>query len=206
MKARNSLLFAALGAVALLLFAPFLFGGRVLWSQDIGRVYYPVASLLRETLRTGDLSRLLWFHELGAGFPLVADGVTTPFYPPHWPLLVLLHPAQALTAALFVAFLASGLAMAAFVRTLGLGHAAAAVAGLVYAWSGFAVGHAVHVNVVAGLPFLPLMLLCLERAARGAPLRNVTLAGLSFGLQCLGGHPQVALMSVALGEIGRAHV
>lgn len=199
MKARNSLLFAALGAVALLLFAPFLFEGRVLWSQDIGRVYYPVASLLRETLRTGDLSRLLWCPELGAGFPLVADGVTTPFYPPHWPLLVLLHPAQALTAALFVAFLASGLAMAAFVRTLGLGHAAAAVAGLVYAWSGFAVGHAVHVNVVAGLPFLPLMLLFLERAARGAPRRNVTLAGLSFGLQCLGGHPQVALMSAALG-------
>ena len=89
--------------------------------------------------------------------------------------------------------------MAAFVRTLGLGHAPAAVAGLVYAWSGFAVGHSVHVNVVAGLPFLPLTLLFLERAARAAPLRNVALAGLSFGLQCLGGHPQVALMSAALG-------
>ena len=107
--------------MALLLFAPFLFGGRVLWSQDIGRVYYPVASLLRETLRTGDTSRLFWCPELGAGFPLAADGVTTPFYPPHWPLLVLLHPALALTAALFAAYLASGLAMAAFVRTLGLG-------------------------------------------------------------------------------------
>ena len=197
MKTRNLLLFAALGTVALLLFAPFL-EGRVLWSQDIGRVYYPVASLLRETLRTGDVSRLLWCPELGAGFPLVADGVTTPFYPLHWPLLVLLHPVRALTAALFVAYLASGLAMAAFVRTLGLGPAPAAVAGLVYAWSGFAVGHSVHVNVVAGLPFLPLTLLFLERAARAAPLRNVALAGLSFGLQCLGGHPQVALMSAAL--------
>jgi hypothetical protein len=197
-RTSNSLLYAALGAVAVLLFVPFLLEGRVLWSQDIDRVYYPVASLLREALRTGGLSRLLWCRELGAGFPLVADGVTTPFYPPHWPLLVLLHPARALTAALFVGYLASGLAMAAFARTLGLGRAAAAVAGLVYAWSGFAVGHAVHVNVVAGLPFLPLMLLFLERAGRAAPLRNVTLAGLSFGLQCLGGHPQVALMSVSL--------
>ena len=199
LRTHNSLLYAALGAVAVLLFAPFFLEGRVLWSQDIDRVYYPVASLLRETLHTGELSRLLWCRELGAGFPLLADGVTTPFYPPHWPLLVLLHPARALTAALFVAYLASGLAMAAFARTLGLGPAAAAVAGLVYAWSGFAAGHAVHVNVVAGLPFLPLMLLFLERAARAAPLRNVTLAGLSLGLQCLGGHPQVALMSAALG-------
>jgi hypothetical protein len=199
LKARNPLPQAALGAVALLLFAPFLLGGRVLWSQDIGRVYYPVAGLLREALLTGDLSRLVWCPELGAGFPLVADGVTTPFYPPHWPLLVLLHPARALTAALFVAYLASGLAMAAFVRTLGLGPAAAAVAGFVYTWSGFAVGHAVQVNVVAGLPFLPLTLLFLERAARAAPLRNVTLAGLSLGAQCLGGHPQVVLMSAALG-------
>ena len=170
-----------------------------MWSQDIGRVYYPVAQLLREALRTGDPSRLLWCPEIGAGFPLVADGVTTPFYPLHWPLLVLLHPAKALTAALFLAYLASGLAMAAFVRTLGLGRAAATVAGLVYAWSGFAVGHAVHVNMVAGLPFLPLILLFLERAAHGEPLRNVTLAALCFGLQCLGGHPQVALMSAALG-------
>ena len=185
--------------MALLLFVPFLLGGRVLWSQDIGRVYYPVASLLREALRTGDVSRLLWCPEIGAGFPLVADGVTTPFYPLHWLLLGLLHPARALTAALFVAYLASGLAMAAFVRTLGLGRAAAAVAGLVYTWSGFAVGHAVQVNVVAGLPFLPLSLLFLERAARAAPLRNVTLAGLSLGTQCLGGHPQVVLMSAALG-------
>jgi hypothetical protein len=199
LKTRNSLLSAALGGVTILLFAPFLLGGRVLWSQDIGRVYYPVAVLLREALRTGDLSRLLWCPELGAGFPVVADGVTTPFYPPHWPLLALFEPARALTAALFVAYLASGLAMAAFVRTLGLGHAAATVAGLVYTWSGFAVGHAVQVNVVAGLPFLPLTLLFLERAARAAPLRNVTLAGLSLGAQCLGGHPQVVLMSAALG-------
>jgi hypothetical protein len=199
LNARNSLVSAALGAVALLLFAPFLFGGRVLWSQDIARVYYPVASLLREALRAGDLSRLLWCPELGAGFPLVADGVTTPFYPPHWPLLVLLHPARALTAALLLAYLASGLAMAAFVRTLGLGHAAAAVAGLVYSWSGFAVGHAVQVNVVAGLPFLPMALLFLERGARSAPARNVALAGSSLGLQCLGGHPQVVLMTAALG-------
>jgi hypothetical protein len=199
LNAHNSVLSAALGAVALLLFAPFLLEGRVLWSQDIGRVYYPVAGLLREALRTGDPSRLLWCPELGAGFPLVADGVTTPFYPPHWPLLVLLPPARALTAALFLAYLASGLAMAAFVQTLGLGRAAAGVAGLAYTWSGFAVGHATQVNVVAGLPFLPLTLLFLERAARAAPLRNVTLAGLSLGAQCLGGHPQVVLMSAAIG-------
>jgi hypothetical protein len=190
---------AALLAVAVLLFLPFLFEGRVLWSQDIGRVYYPVAHLLRETLATGDPSRLWWCPELGAGFPLVADGVSTPFYPPHWPLLLLLHPARALTAALFASYLAAGLAMAAFARTLGLGAAAAAVAGLVYAWSGFAVGHSVHVNVVAGVPYLPLVLLFLEKASRGAALGNVTLAGACFGAQCLGGHPQVALMTAALG-------
>ena len=77
LRTRNSLLYATLGAVAVLLFAPFFLEGRVLWSQDIDRVYYPVASLLRETLRTGELSRLLWCRELGAGFPLLADGVCT---------------------------------------------------------------------------------------------------------------------------------
>jgi hypothetical protein len=191
--------YACLFALAAALFGPFLVDGRLLWSQDIARVYYPVAHLLKETLRTGDLSRLVWCPELGAGFPLAADGVSTPFYPLHWALLALLPPASALTAGLFVAYLGAGLAMAGFARTLGLGRAAAALAGAAYAWSGFAVGHSVHVNVVAGLPFLPLILLFLEKAAGAAPFRHAAAAGVCFGLQCLGGHPQVALMSAALG-------
>jgi Bacterial membrane protein YfhO len=192
-------LLVALLGLAVLLFVPFFFDGRVLWSQDIGRVYYPVASLLREVLVTFDPSSLVWNPNLGAGFPLVADGVSTPFYPLHWPLLLLLPPARALTAALFLGYLGSALGMAAFARTLGFSRCATAVAGLAYAWCGFAVGHSVHVNVVAGLPFLPLCLLFLERATKAAPIRHATLAGMSWGLLCLGGHPQVALMAACLG-------
>ena len=199
MKKPVLLLVAALLGLAVLLFAPFFFDGRVLWSQDIGRVYYPVATLLRQVLLNLDPAPLVWNPNLGAGFPLVADGVSTPFYPLHWPLLMLLPPARALTAGLFLGYLGSALAMAAFVRSLGQSRPAAILAGLAYAWSGFAVGHSVHVNVVAGLPFLPLTLLFLERASKGAALRNVTLAGMSWGLLCLGGHPQVALMTAALG-------
>jgi hypothetical protein len=189
---------AAISGLAVLLFVPFLFGGQVLWSQDIGRVYYPVATLLRKVLLTLDPQPLVWNPNLGAGFPLVADGVSTPFYPFHWPLLVLLPPARALTAALFLGYLGSGLAMAAFALTLGRSRPAALVAGLAYGWCGFAVGHSVHVNVVAGLPFLPLCLLFLERARTTAAIRHTTLAGLSWGLLCLGGHPQVALMAAVL--------
>jgi hypothetical protein len=193
------LLLASLVGLAALLFVPFFFDGRVLWSQDIGRVYYPVATLLRQVLLDLDPAPLVWNPNLGAGFPLVADGVSTPFYPLPWPLLMLLPPARALTAGLFLGYLGSALAMAAFVRSLGQSRPAAVLAGQAYAWSGFAVGHSVHVNVVAGLPFLPLTLLFLERASKGASLRNVTLAGASWGLLCLGGHPQVALMTAALG-------
>jgi Bacterial membrane protein YfhO len=192
-------LLAALFGLAVLAFVPFFFEGRVLWSQDIGRVYYPVATLLRQVLLTLDPSPLLWNTNLGAGFPLVADGVSTPFYPIHWPLLILLPPTRALTGALFLGYLGSALATAAFARTLGLSRSAAIVAGQAYAWCGFAVGHSVHVNVVAGLPFLPLSLLFLERARKGAAIRNATLAGVAWGLLCLGGHPQVALMAAVLG-------
>lgn len=192
-------LLAALVGLSVLLFIPFFFEGRVLWSQDIGRVYHPVATLLRQALLTFDLWPLVWNPYLGAGFPLVADGVSTPFYPLHWPLLVLMPPARALTAALFLGYLGSALSMAAFARTLGLSRSAAVLAGQAYAWCGFAVGHSVHVNVVAGLPFLPLSLLFLERARISAAIRHTTLAGVCWGLLCLGGHPQVALMAAGLG-------
>jgi hypothetical protein len=191
-------LVGALVGLAVLLFAPFFFDGRVLWSQDIGRVYYPVAILLRQALVTLDPSPLVWNPDLGAGFPLIADGVSTPFYPLGWPLLILLSPARALTAGLFLGYLGAALAMAALARSLGLSRPAALLAAVSYGWCGFAVGHSVHVNVVAGLPFLPLCLLFLERASRGAAVRNATLAGVSWGLLCLGGHPQVALMTAAL--------
>ncbi len=183
----------------LLLFGPFLVGGRVLWGQDIGRVYYPITALLQRVLRTGDVSPLLWNPDLAAGFPLVADGAATPFYPPQWALLLCFTPERALTAGLLLAYLGAALAMAGFARALGLRRPAAAVAGLVYSCSGFAIGHSVHVNVVAGLPFLPLVLLCLERSAKAATRRHVTLAGLAWGVLCLGGHPQVAAMTAALG-------
>jgi len=194
------LLLAAILGPAFVVFVPFFFEGRVLWSQDIGRVYYPVAALIRKVLLTMDPGPLVWNPNLGAGFPLVADGVSTPFYPFHWPLLIALSPARALTAALLLGYVGSALAMAAFVRTLGQSRPAALVASLAYSWCGFAVGHSVHVNVVAGLPFLPLCLLFLERARKAAAIRNIVLAGVSWGLLCLGGHPQVALMAAVLGS------
>ena len=128
MKKPVLLLLAAILGPAFVLFVPFLFEGRVLWSQDIGRVYYPVAALLREVLITMDPGPLVWNPKLGAGFPLVADGVSTPFYPLHWPLLIALSPARALTAALLLGYVGSALAMAAFVRTLGQSRPAAHLA------------------------------------------------------------------------------
>jgi hypothetical protein len=198
LKARSWLLVSALVGPVLLLFAPFFFQGQVFTSQDIARVYLPIAARLRESLITADFSRLVWSPELGAGFPLIADGATTPFYLPHWLLLLTLSPERALTAALALAYAGSALAMGAFARGLGLSRQAAVVAGIGYGLCGFAVGQGVHVNVVAGLPYLPIALWCVERAAAASPVRYAVLAGLALGLQCLGGHPQVALMTAAL--------
>ena len=92
----------------------------MLWSQDIGRVYYPVAILLRQVLAPSTSLGSLWNPDLGAGFPARGRRRDDAVLPPHWPLLVLLPPARALTAALFLGYLGSALAMAAFVRALGL--------------------------------------------------------------------------------------
>jgi hypothetical protein len=199
LTARSGRLAAGLVGLALALFAP-LFQGQVLSSQDIARVYTPIAALLGASLRSFDLSRLVWNPDLGAGFPLVADGAATPFHLPLWPFVVALPPDQALTATLLFGYAAAACAMAAFARALGRSVAAAAVAGVGYAWGGFAVGHVVHVNIVAGLPFLPLVLLGLERARTSpTPMRPAVLAGLAWGFLCLGGHPQVALLTASTG-------
>src|SRR5439155_15437741 len=72
------------------------------------------------------------------------------------------------------------------------------VAGLTYAYSGFAAGQIVHANVFHALVWLPLELLLVEQALQadgGKRLRYAVLAGAVFGIQALAAHMQITLMS-----------
>ena len=87
-------------------------------------------------------------------------------YPPSW--LFLLGPVQAVYTAQLVlhAFLAAFFTYLLARRAFGLLPLAAAVAGLAYAFGGFAVGQVGHLNQISAAAWLPAVLLA-YRPLRG---------------------------------------
>jgi len=203
MKARKALLPAALlTALPLILYAPFLFGGKVLYWGVYLLQFYPWRQLAVEQIRAGHWP--LWNPSLGAGTPLAANLQTAAFYPPN--VLFLLMPVErAFGWALALHVALAGLFAYYLGRTLGLSRFGALVTGLVYGAGGYIVARWVFPSMVYAAPWLPLMLALTERLIRHQSSRppkgirvwilDAALLGLAIALQLLAGHAQTSFYS-----------
>lgn len=211
---RLSLPVAILGGLPLVLYAPLLFGGKVLYWGVYLLQFYPWRQLAVEQIRAGHWP--LWNPYLGAGTPLAANLQTAAFYPPN--LLFLLMPVERAFGwelALHVAL--AGLFSYYLARTLGLGRFGSLVCGLTYSLGGYVVARWVFPSMVYAAAWLPLMVALAGRLVQPtigttapAPLRRhaqpLTLqtAGrmaslaLVVGLQLLAGHAQTSFYSLII--------
>src|SRR5215470_5323801 len=149
--------------------------GHVLYSDhsDLLAEHVPAKRfLVRSFQETGELP--LWNPHHFAGSPFVHDIQVAMFYPPHVALLLL--PEEAVGAALswlvVLHVLLAGWLMYAYARHRNLAPPAALVAAVGFMFAGkwmlhlLAAGH----YITVGLAWLPLVLLCLENAARKGSL------------------------------------
>jgi hypothetical protein len=134
---------------------------------------------------------------MGNGFPVFAEGQAGTFYPPHvlgylglphywvYAVMIALHGVLA-------AFL-----MAAFCSLFGLGTWPCLLAGLIYAFSGYFVTHAMHIAYIEAPAWTPGVLYAFERWLR-EPRRVSWLgwAALALGVQLLVCSAQFFLYSV----------
>lgn len=181
-----------------LCFAPAWAGRSLLYGGlDIRTIHYPLHAAYASALRQGHL--LLWTPLLACGFPLFAEGQMGGLYPPNLLLFRLLPLDLAHNWGPLLHLLLAQVAACAFVRRLGLGRVAAAVAGFVYAWSVPAtiLGDFTPAYTMAWLPVLLAALDWAYRARRG---RGFLLAGAVWGLQGLTFFPQgLVLTGLAVG-------
>jgi len=186
----------ALAGLALLFFAPLVaHPDWVLYADhsDILAEHLPAKRFLAESFRAdGELPR--WCPHVFSGGPFVHDPQVAAFYPPHLVLYALpggwVGPALGWLVLFHV--VVAGWCAYGYARWRGLGVAAALVAGVGWMFAGrwllhlLAAGH----YITVGLAWLPLVLLCLEKAARGRSLLWATWAGAAFALVVLGTQPQ----------------
>ncbi|HZU34868.1 MAG TPA: hypothetical protein VFA18_03105, partial [Gemmataceae bacterium] len=172
--------------------------GQVLYSpySDLIPLHLPARRFLaRSWQETGTVP--LWCPYNLGGMPFIHDVQSSAFYPLHWPLLWLpeRHQGAALSWLIVLHVILAGWFMYGYARSRGLESFGAFIAALGYMFAGKWLLHLLaggHYNMVP-LAWLPLMLLCLERALWRRSLLWATAAGVAYALIVLSAYPYITL-------------
>jgi len=179
--------------VAAWVFAPALWGGRMLYFRDISTYFYPNLVFLGRSIADGVFP--LWNPAVDAGSPFLL------VYPLDILLVAVAGPPAALALGPPLHMLIASLGASALGRRLGLAPVAAWTCGLVFALSGFMVWAVNLVPLHQAAAWAPVvLLLALRCASRPDAGRVVLLAGaLALQVSTLGG--EIVLQTAAAAAI-----
>ncbi|MBI2909990.1 MAG: YfhO family protein [Chloroflexi bacterium] len=189
---------AFLLAATLYLFKDTIWRGLHYFEADTLNFYYPIFATAQGYLRQG-IYPLIWTPDILAGFPLFADGEVGMLYPLNLAAMFLLPAAQAFALLTVVRFFLAAAFMYAFARVLDTGRLGALVAAMVFAFGSFLIAQMHHANLTSGAIWLPVILLCIEKAVRSSGVRRdayLAGAGVVLAVQLLAVHVQPVIMTL----------
>jgi hypothetical protein len=195
---------AGLVGLVLFLLRKAVFGGRVFYERDIHLQWYGQMESFARSIAAG--SWPLWDPYVSFGQPLLANANNQLLYPPTW-LNLVLRPWTYYTL-----FFVSHLVLAAwglFALTRRLGSSRLAAFGSAALWLGsgplLSLGNAW--NHLAGVAWMPWILLALERAATSPGGRAAAVLGLAGAAQVATGSPDmVVLTAFVAAPLAARHV
>lgn len=192
-------------AVAAVVLAEPLLSSQPLFLRDLGMWHYPVLREARTADPTGVDPLPLWTSALGTGRPLLAN-----------PAYALLHPANVLYLILgferaFNLYLAlhvmlGGAGMFLLARRLRLDDASAFVAAIAFMLGGHVMSCTAQYPMIGPVAWAPWVLVVGLAATESPRPGRLALLALMVALQLLGGQPEPALMTIALGVFWTAAV
>jgi hypothetical protein len=187
-------------AIAAVMLAEPLLSSRPLYLRDLGMWHYPVLREARAADPVGVDPLPLWTSALGTGRPLLAN-----------PAYALLHPANALYLAfgferafnlyLILHVMVGGVGMLLLARRLALDGASAFVAAVAFMLGGHVMSCTAQYPMIAPVAWAPWVLTVGLAAAEKPRPGRVALLALVVALQLLGGQPEPALMTIAIGLV-----
>ncbi len=170
--------------------------GSVFYGGDIARIYLPQQVATARALEFDELP--WWTADIGAGYPLVAEGETGALYPLTLALHVLFAPDMLITVSIVLHLFLAGLGAWWLARVLQVSRRGALFSALVYALGGFMIAHAGHLSIVSTTAWLPWLLTLLHLTAKATDTRERVVTSLALGavtaLQFLAGHAQMTLL------------
>ena len=185
----------ALGALAALLFAPVLFGGRVFYERDIHLWFWGQAETFVRCVAAG--SWPVWDPYLAFGHPIWANPGAQVLYPVTW-VNLLVQPSRFYTLYVVLHFLFAGLGTYLFGRRIGMGFPAALAAAAFWTASGPFLSFASLWQHYAGVAWLPWVLLAGETAWSEPSGRRSLAWGAAAAGQALTGSLDMCVMTAAV--------
>jgi hypothetical protein len=189
---RNALL--ALLVLVALVFADLL-RGRILFERDVSALFWGMAESFRRSLAAGSLP--LWNPWMGFGQPMLANASAQVFYPWTW-LTLLVRPELDYSVYAVSHYVLATFGLYALARVYRLGTAAAFVAAALWALSGPLLSYATLWHHLAGVAWMPWVLLAAEHHARRPGARRAVAWAALASVQILAGSQDAVLMTVAL--------
>ncbi|MCE5270167.1 YfhO family protein [bacterium] len=188
----------ALAALTAIFFWPYLTplksGQAWLW-EDFLHFSYPVRFFAATSLVRGEFP--FWNPYVFGGMPFFADIQTAVLYPLNLVQTVFagadsLSPRVVQLFDVLHYFLAGWLCWR-FLRYLKLSADSSLLGAVTFAFSGFLITHAIHLNFINVFIWLPLILELFQRALDSGRLRWAVGAALTLALSTMGGYPQYTL-------------
>lgn len=177
---------------------PAMLGHPVLPGDD-GSQNFPMRVLVGEQLRAGHLPLL--DQRIWSGAPLLGGWNAGAAYPFTWLFVVLPGTVAWVIGQMLVPWAAAG-GLYGLLRLERLAPFPAALGALVFADSGAMAAQVVHFGLVAGVSWVPLVLVgvtqCARASTRARRCRWATLAGLAAALVVLAGEPRAVDVAVAV--------
>ncbi|GAC1596216.1 MAG: hypothetical protein NVS4B10_05100 [Myxococcales bacterium] len=201
------MLLLVLGVVAVL--GPALFQGQVPVLRDILHTTLPLGSYLGARLRAGQLPQ--WFPFEGLGEPFIGQVNESAFHPATW-LFAVFSGVNTLRLQMFLVFSAAAVGQLLLARRLGFSLCAAAVAGVLFAFSGYPISLSNLLPYLWGMASLPWVGLCAANVlTRERPWPWVSLLALTWATALVAGDSHSALfgglvvvaVGLALGDLRR---
>jgi len=165
-------------------------------STDFILQYFPNLAFLAHNLKSGEIP--LWNPYLFAGTPYLADPQSQLLYFPDWPFLLLLDTAAAARTILLAHFALAAAGMYAYLRTIQLPRRAAFLGAVVYGLGPYATQLVAWAPMLMSLPWMPLILLLVERSLQRRSPGYAALASAALTLQFFNGWPHGSYITAFL--------
>jgi hypothetical protein len=164
---------------------------------DGDNYFYPMHTLVHKLLNNGEIP--LWNPYIFSGMPLLATNQTGALYPPTLISILLFGPKMSFNIDFILHYAMTGYFMFLYIRYLTKNTFVAFTAGISLAFVGYLYVTPEHITVIRTTPWLPLMLLMLQKMSEppqsgrsiiSSDISYASLLGIIIGISVLAGHAQ----------------